>query len=187
MSSPATACAKDGTTVLGQNAGSACGGGTAYQCNWGVPWAVSNTLSYGYAAFNGNNCGKCYQLDFTGGKVQGKSMIVQVINVGDMGAGTFDLLIPGGGVGANNACTAGSNPQWGSGKNPGVRYGGFPSTCGSNMSCITSMCQAAFGNNSALMAGCDWYTGWFGGSSNPGVRYAQVSCPSAITSKSGMR
>ena len=186
MSSAATACAKDGVTKLPESAGTACGGGTAYQCSWGAPWSVSPTLSYGYAAFNGNTCGKCYQLDFSG-KLAGKSMIVQALNTGGIAANQFDLLIPGGGVGANNACTGtASIDQWGN-VSGGSTFGGFPSTCGSNMSCITTMCQTAFGGDAGLMAGCDWYTGWFAGTSNPSMVYAQVPCPADITNRSGLK
>ncbi|MEI8634903.1 hypothetical protein P4S72_28405 [Vibrio sp. PP-XX7] len=43
--------------------------------------------------------------------MQGKTMIVQALNIGyDVSGGQFDLLVPGGGVGAFNACSA----QWGS-------------------------------------------------------------------------
>jgi hypothetical protein len=192
-SNPATSCGKDGGSQVGADTQSVCSGGSAYQCNWGVPWQVSSTLSYGYAAFNGTNCGKCYQLDFTGAgdnpgaqTLKGKSMIVQAINIGDIGANHFDILIPGGGVGANNGCSGG-NGMWTSGAATGVTYGGFLATCGNNASCITDMCKAAFGSNTSLMAGCTWFTGWFAAANNPGIKYAEVSCPGEITTKSGLR
>jgi hypothetical protein len=156
-----------------------------------VPWEVGPNLSYGFAAFN-STCGKCYQLDFTGAgdnpgaqALKGKSLIVQAVNTGGIAADQFDLLIPGGGVGANNACTMNGN-QWNSAPG-GVTYGGFLATCGNNMSCVTSMCTAAFGSNSGLMAGCTWFTGWFNGANNPGINYAEVPCPAAITAKSGLK
>jgi hypothetical protein len=153
---------------------------------------VGSNLSYGYAAHNGGNCGKCYQLDFTGSgdntgaqTLAGKIMIVQVVNTGGIAANQFDLLIPGGGVGANNACT-GSGKQWGD-VSGGSTYGGFLTTCGYNMSCITSMCTAAFGSNSGLMAGCNWFVGWFAAASNPSVKYAEVTCPAELTNKSSLK
>jgi hypothetical protein len=188
-SSPATSCGKDGTSSVGVDTQSICSGGTAYQCNWGAPWQVSSTLSYGYAAYNGNNCGKCYQLDFTGSgdnagaqSLKGKSMIVQAVNIGNIASNQFDLLIPGGGVGANNGC---SN-QWNN-ADLGSTNGGFLAACGTNTSCVTSMCQTAFGSNSGLMAGCTWFTGWFASANNPGIKYAEVSCPAEITNKSGLK
>ncbi len=191
-SSPATSCAKDGSTTVGPDDKNACEGGPAYQCNWGAPWQAGPNLSYGYAAFNGSNCGKCYQLDFTGTgdnagakALAGKTMIVQAVNIGSIEANQFDLLIPGGGVGVMDACTK-NNAQWGAGTG-GAQYGGFLTTCGTNMSCITDMCKTAFGSNAALMAGCSWFVGWFGAANNPGIKYAEVSCPAELSSKSGLR
>ncbi|MBN1611314.1 MAG: hypothetical protein JW940_32070, partial [Polyangiaceae bacterium] len=146
---PATTCGKDGNSTVGEDARNACeSGGTAFQCNWGVPWQVGPSLSYGYVAFNSGGCGTCYQLDFP----NGKTMIVQAINIGAMSGSNFDLLIPGGGVGAMNACTQ-NGAMWGN-VDAGVQHGGFLASCGPNMSCITDMCRNAFGSNAALMAGC---------------------------------
>jgi hypothetical protein len=191
--SPATSCSKDGNSVVGADTKNACeSGGSAYQCNWGSPWQVSDTLSYGYAAFNGTNCGKCYQLDFTGSgdnpgaqSLKGKHMIVQAINIGSIGSDHFDLLIPGGGVGVNNACSK-NTAMWSS-TDLGPDGGGFLAKCGNNMSCVTDMCKAAFGSNTALMAGCSWFTGWFAGANNPGVMYGEVPCPTELTNKSGLK
>jgi hypothetical protein len=173
------------------DAQSACSGGSAYQCYSMAPWSVSDTLSYGYAATGNGNpyCGKCFQFDFTGAgdnsraaALQGKSMIVQIINIGsDVASTQFDLLIPGGGVGAFDAC---SN-QWGT-SNLGAQYGGFLTGCNNNMSCVTDMCQATFETKSDLLAGCDWFTGWFNAADNPRINYAEVACPAALTSKSEM-
>ncbi len=186
MSSPATACAKDGSTVLGASSANACEGGPSYQCNWGAPWQVGPNLSFGFAAYNGTNCGKCYQLDFANtSTLAGKSMIVQAINVGAIAANQFDLLIPGGGVGSMNACV-GASGQWGA-VPAGATFGGFLSTCGTDTSCVTSMCQAAFGSNSALMASCNWFVGWFGAANNPPMKYAQVTCPIELTNRSGLK
>lgn len=68
--------------------------------------------------------------------LKGKTMIVQAINSGDIGADHFDLLIPGGGLGAMQQ---GCPKQWGS-VNMGTQYGGFLADCGTNMSCVTSIC-----------------------------------------------
>ncbi|HEY5961359.1 MAG TPA: endoglucanase, partial [Polyangiaceae bacterium] len=88
-------------------------------------------------------------------------------------------------VGINNACTGG-NGQWGN-ANAGSQYGGFLATCGNNMTCITDMCKTAFGSNSSLMAGCQWFVGWFAAANNPGIVYGEVPCPSELTSKSSLR
>jgi len=73
-------------------------------CYWGAPWSVSDTLSFGFAAYNGVDCGTCFQIQFTGKgqyndkdpgsvAINGKTMIVQVINIGGIAANQFDLLI----------------------------------------------------------------------------------------------
>jgi hypothetical protein len=183
---------------LGSNydAVNACqGGGTAFMCWSGVPWSLSDTLSYGYAAASGNNyaCGRCYQIQFTGTNnmngdkmgtpaLNGKTMIVQVINNGGVQATQFDLLIPGGGVGALNACST----QWGSSVDLGTQYGGWLSECNGSASCVQQKCQAAFSNKPDLMNGCNWFLNWFGASNNPDFAYQQVACPSALTQASGL-
>jgi hypothetical protein len=192
---PTHTCGKDGTSTVGNDTQSACGGGGGYMCYWGAPWSVSDTLSYGFAAYNGVDCGTCFQIQFTGKgqyndkdpgsmALNGKTMIVQVINIGGIAANQFDLLIPGGGVGANNACTGGS-AQW-SGANIGDTNGGMLTTCKDSGSCVSQMCQSAFGNMPQLLAGCNWVSGWFAAADNPQMVYQKTTCPPEITAKSGM-
>lgn len=100
-------------------------------CSNQIPWAVNNSLSYGYAAvrINGQTesqwCCACYELTFTSGPVAGKRMIVQATNTGgDLGDNHFDIALPGGGVGIFNGCTKQYNAPssgW------GARYGGVSS------------------------------------------------------------
>lgn len=150
-------------------------------------------MAYGFAAHNSVACGTCFELQFTGNgnsganpgaaAIKGKQMIVQVINIGGLAADQFDLLIPGGGVGAmTNGCTA----QWGSGTDFGVTYGGLLSECNDDPTCMQNKCQSVFGNFPSLLAGCNWFTGWFSSADNPQVIYKQVTCPSQITSKTGV-
>jgi hypothetical protein len=188
----------------GSNTDSACSGGGAYACWDMAPWAVSDTLAYGYAAFNGSQCGQCYELKFTGqsnsagndpgsAALCGKTMIVQVINIGNITQGQFDLMIPGGGVGQFNACTN----QWNvSGSALGEQYGGVQLTCqkqssdyGARKSCTTNACNNLFKNSNQanLLAGCKWGVDWLQAADNPKVVYRQVSCPSELTSKSGLQ
>ena len=78
------------------NAKSGCEGGSAYMCSSQSPWAVSDSLAYGFTAVSGSNptCCQCYQLTFTSGPVSGKKMIVQATNTGgDVGATQFDLAV----------------------------------------------------------------------------------------------
>lgn len=188
---PIASCSKENTRIGDKDAQSACNGGPAYMCWDYAPWKASETLSYGFAAYNGAPCGTCFQLMFTG-KTQngnaascapllGKTLVVQVINTGGIGSGQFDLLVPGGGVGDFNAC---SN-QWGS-SDLGAQYGGFLLGCNGSKSCVETKCSTIFAGKPALLAGCTWFTGWFNAADNPQLKYQQVPCPSAITSKSGM-
>jgi hypothetical protein len=169
-------CDINGKTLSDQNAQSGCTGGPAFQCLDYAPIEISDKVSYAWAAFNngGTQCGDCFQLALQGA-LSGKQMIVQIINTGDGGTDAFDLLIPGGGVGAMNGCSR----QW-SNAPLGQQYGGFHSTCGNNKDCIHNMCQKAFGDKADLMRGCDWYLNWFQMTSNPEVLYMKVSCPQEI-------
>ena len=185
-------CQKDGTTrITDKNAKSGCEGGPSYECYDFSPWYDASTnTSYGFAAHNGN-CGTCYMLQFTGesqnvssnagaAALKGQQMIVQAINIGNIGSDQFDLLIPGGGVGDFNGC----GTQFGFSSS--TKYGGLLSDCNNDPTCMKGKCQSAFGNIPALLAGCNWFTGWYSSAANPKVIYKQVSCPSQITSKSGV-
>ena len=191
---PVHTCGKDGTSTVNNDTQSACGGGGGYMCYWGAPWSVSDTLSFGFAAYNGVACGTCYQIQFTGKgqyndkdagsmAIKDKTMIVQVINIGGIASNQFDLLIPGGGVGANNACTGGS-AQWSS-ADIGDTNGGMLTTCKDDKNCVQQKCQAAFGNMPQLLAGCNWVTGWFAAADNPQMVYQKIACPPEISAKSG--
>lgn len=105
------------------NAVSGCtSGGTSYTCANNEPWAVSDSLAYGFAAVHiaggteSTWCCQCYQLTFTSGPASGKTLVVQATNTGgDLGSNQFDLLIPGGGVGIYNGCTS-QYGNWNGGK-----------------------------------------------------------------------
>jgi hypothetical protein len=185
---PMQSCSQSNARLSDNAAQSACGGGPAFMCWDFAPWSASDTLSYGFAAYNGVPCGTCFQLQFTGsshngdGKstspLSGKTMIIQI---GGIEANQFDLLIPGGGVGAFNAC---SN-QWGS-SDLGATYGGFLTGCNGDKTCVQDKCSTIFSSKPMLKAGCDWFTGWFNAADNPALKYQKITCPSQITSKSGL-
>lgn len=177
VSSPVMTCAKDGKSRVDANTKNGCDGGTAYTCAAQQPWAVDSALAYGFAAANvagGNEstwgCA-CYQLTFTSGPVSGQKMVVQVTNTAsDLGSNHFDLLIPGGGVGIFNGCTAQYNAPadgW------GARYGGISSA---------SQCSQL---PTDLQPGCQFRFGWFKNAENPKFVFHRVKCPSAITAKTG--
>ena len=192
---PVPSCDKGGTTRVGVDGKNGCeGGGSAFECYDFSPWYDSGTnLAYGFAAYNGVACGTCFMLQFTGGgnsgpndgaaALKGQQMVVQVINIGGIAANQFDILIPGGGVGAMNGCST----QWGSSTDLGVQYGGLLSECKGDATCMKGKCSSVFGGiSSVLKAGCDWFTGWYSSADNPNLVYKQVSCPSQLSGKTGL-
>lgn len=205
--SPVRTCSLANAAV-DSNTQSACGGGEAFQCWSMAPWQVSSTLSYGFAATsNGDICGRCFQLQFTGASfnagadpgsstLTGKTMVVQALNVGgDVGNHQFDLLVPGGGVGQFNACSK----QWNlSASDLGAQYGGFLATCKQQLggngaglsalkSCVAQKCTSVFASRSAeLAAGCRWFVDWFQVADNPALKFREVRCPAELTARSGM-
>ena len=180
-------------------------GGEAFTCYRHAPFAICEDLAYGFAAVPAGSyaCGTCFQIDFDGGfrhgepkpahaLVQGKTMIVIASNIGhDVSGGQFDLMIPGGGLGAfKEGCAR----QWGiDGTNEalvGKTYGGFTSTCqeqlgwdaapGAIKGCVRTMCDNLFGNNPALRdlwEGCIWYVDWMHAVDNPTFTYKAIECP----------
>jgi hypothetical protein len=166
------------------------------------PQVVSDSLAYAFAAFDGASCGTCYQLTFTGTsndgtmdmgsqEICGKSIIVEVVNTGGLQSNQFDLLIPGGGVGANDACST----QWGVPTSQlGVQYGGLMLQCEQQdnynyaqyTACTISACQSLFPKTPTMEAGCEFIVNWMQGANNPNVKYTQVTCPSQLTSVSGV-
>ncbi|KAF2789279.1 carbohydrate-binding module family 1 protein [Melanomma pulvis-pyrius CBS 109.77] len=179
VNSPVISC--DATDNLGLSPARRDGcesGGGSYACSDLSPWAVSNDLSYGYAGVNlaATNetawCCSCYQLSFTSGPVNGKKMIVQVVNSGtDLGNDQFDLAIPGGGQGNTQGCSV----EWGKPDIWGAPYGGVAHR---------EDCDAF---PDALKGGCYWRFDWFRNSDNPTVTWEKVTCPEALSYVSGCR
>ncbi|MCB9568319.1 MAG: endoglucanase [Myxococcales bacterium] len=180
---------------------------SAFTCSSNAPWAVSDTLAYGFAAVpaSGDICGRCYRLDFDGSghysaqdpgsvALAGKAMIVQATNIGyDVGGGQFDILTPGGGVGLFDACSF----QWGVDKAElGATYGGFMTACqemfggdhAKQKECVLGRCDAVFADPALaeLRAGCHWYVDWYEAADNPNLHYQEVACPPELVAISGI-
>ncbi|KAK0311826.1 hypothetical protein LTR01_002740 [Friedmanniomyces endolithicus] len=178
VSAPITTCDIHDKPLTDANAASGCtSGGSAYMCSDQSPWAVNDTMAYGFAAVSipggteSSWCCACYELTFTSTAIAGKKMIVQATNTGaDLASGQFDLAIPGGGVGNYNGCT----DEWGAPASGwGAQYGGISSnTCSSFPSALQPGCNFRFGS-------------YFERADNPAVDYKQVTCPKALTDKTG--
>ena len=123
----------------------------------------------------------------------GKTMIVQATNIGfDVGGGQFDVMTPGGGVGAFDACSF----QWNVDKAElGATYGGFMTYCqqqsqdhATQKQCVLDRCAAVFDEPglAELKAGCEWYVGWYEAADNPNLKFQEVACPAALVAISGI-
>ncbi len=197
-SNPMKSCDKSNNTLSDNDAKNACeSGGNAFMCWDDAPWQVGDKLAYGFIAapMDKFTCGRCYHLQFDGSShnggnqagtqaLNGKHMIVQIINNGGVATDQFDLLIPGGGVGALNACTS-LGDQLGS-ADIGAKEGGILTECNGDLNCTKMKCDAAFAGKQGLLDGCNWFLGWYGGADNPNFTYQQIACPAEITNKSGL-
>lgn len=172
-----------------------------FSCTDMAPIAVNDTLSYAYVAGSGAQykfgCGKCYHLQYNGGKndgdvkkthkaLNGKHIVVMVSNIGyDVEVGQFDLLIPGGGVGAFDALST----QLGltDASVLGANGGGIGRVCFEQVGwdgevadfqkCIVDGCEKAFSKWPNLLRGCKWYAEWYMAADNPTYNWEEVECP----------
>ena len=197
----AKTCDAKGKTPIGNNNGSICSNGQGTTCTSQTPIIVSEKLAYAFAATPGNDntCGKCFALTFTGqGKyetkanhqaLKGKTLVVMASNIGyDVQGGQFDVMIPGGGVGAFNGC---ANMGWG---DQGAQYGGLLSKCEDEVGydgdllnkrkqCLTEKCNKSFANDSEAKEGCLFLATWMEAAGNPLHTYKEVECPQALIQK----
>ncbi|MCL2259943.1 MAG: hypothetical protein FWC15_01155 [Fibromonadales bacterium] len=179
---------------------SSCDGGNSYTCWDMVPWKENDNLAYAFAATPSDQCGQCFELEFDGtfqhgnaqathAAIKGKKLIVMGSNMGgDVHAGQFDVLVPGGGVGQFDSFSG----QIGVNNSVlGSQYGGILAACGNPgtvsqaQSCIRDGCTKAFGKSGQewLKAGCEFYADWFMGANNPNMTYKTVTCPQALVDR----
>jgi hypothetical protein len=193
-------CQVNGSTEIAANDNnkSSCDGGNSYTCFDFTPYKVNDNLAYAFAASPTDKCGKCFQIQFNGGfqhgtpnathqAIKGKTLIVMTSNMGgDVGAGQFDILVPGGGVGIFNSFSS----QIGvSASSLGEQYGGLLSACEKELnynssqykSCLTTKCNIF--TNATLKAGCLFYANWFEAANNPTMLYKEVTCPQYLIDK----
>mmetsp|Transcript_62000 Transcript_62000/g.135582 ORF Transcript_62000/g.135582 Transcript_62000/m.135582 type:complete len:468 (+) Transcript_62000:112-1515(+) len=199
---PIRSCSsKTGEKLFDADTKSVCDGGTAASCPDNQPFVVKPSLSMGFAAaavsgahgLTGDaNCGQCYELYFSdkqhitangdiwGGAhpdLQGKSMIIQVTNIGyDVtGDHSFDIQIPGAGQGIfTNGCA-----------NQFSTFSVEAFDCANNY----GGCQDSTGCSKlpeSLQAGCHWRYEWLkwntgAKTNNPYVDFRRVKCPTQLT------
>lgn len=201
--SPINSCNSTGDNAVSAETASACdGGGSSTTCNSFAPWAYSDEVSFGFVATHsgsGVTCGTCYHIQFTGSShnggadpgsqaLNGKTMIVMATNIGNdvSSDGQLDLLIPGGGVGANYGCDVAWGVSQGHG-DLGAQYGGLRSGCSGDLNaiktCVANKCQKLFESRGLdeMYDACMWYVDWFQAADNPNFRVETISCPSELT------
>ena len=168
-----------------------------------IPFAINDTLAYAFGAVPGANsagtCGKCFELTFTGEgkyethlnhqKMKGKKLIVMASNIGyDVSGGQFDIMIPGGGVGAFDGCTELLKVDL------GMRTGGLLFSCeievGYNgteeemyegrKACLIEKCKNTFSQYPVLEEGCLFLANWMEAAGNPSHTYREVECPKEL-------
>ena len=113
-------------------------------------------------------------------------------NIGyDVSGGQFDIMIPGGGVGAFDGCS----DLWKT--DLGQRTGGLLFSCeievGYNgteeemyiqrKECLTKRCNATFAKFPELLKGCLFLADWMEAAGNPMHTYKEVACPAELKEK----
>jgi hypothetical protein len=217
----AKACSRANVELGSSTAGarSSCdAGGSAYTCFDQIPFVDPGdpNVAYAFAATPGgsNSCGKCYELEFTGGfqhgtpyathqAISGRRLIVMASNIGyDVAGGQFDVMIPGGGLGAFDSFSEQIGHSSSLNAFPsslGQRYGGFLADCENELrwgngtlaqyqTCLRNKCDAAFTGTAQaqLREGCRFYADWFMAANNPQVRWREVACPAILANRYGV-
>jgi hypothetical protein len=175
---PVQTCSKDESPLKDFSAGTGCNGGNAYSCSDQQPWAVNDTLSYGFAGIfiQGHVedfwCCACYRLDFTSEPLLGKSMIVQASNTAyDVSTSNrFSLAIPGGNTTSEDACAK--------------QFSVSQSVFGDTNRGVQSKDDCAR-LPASLRDGCEWRFDWFQDALYPNATFTRVVCPSDLTEMTG--
>ncbi len=181
VSAPVAACSADDSPLADLMERNGCDeNGSAFTCSNQQPWAVNDTLAYGFAAAHMSHttevstCCACYQLAFHSGALQGKSMVVQVTNTGaDLGSNHFDIAVPGGGQGLFSGCFA---------QFPDVPFSAWGAQEGGNMN--SSGCARL---PASLQPGCHFRYDWASGLRQHDAAFQRVKCPEEIVARSGCR
>ena len=187
------------------------GGGAAgaFTCTDMVPVAINDTLSYAFVAGpKGQGCGKCYHFQYDGHfnnesennkpkethkGLTGKHVIAMASNIGhdvDPSSTQFDMMIPGGGVGAFD----GLSLQVGADMRTSVANdGGFITSCQQKLgydahleeyqNCVKEYCSLYFSNLPNMLQGCNWFADWFMAADNPNFYWEEVECPQYLIDK----
>ena len=194
-------CDKNMNLITDASSKSMCEGGPATTCLSQIPFTINgcDNIGFAFAACPTTNaCGRCALLEFTGEgkyetrenhkKLKGKKLIVMASNIGyDVNEKQFDIMIPGGGVGAFNGC---ANIL---GTNLGKQYGGFLSDCEDEVGwndesaiyskrkeCLINKCNSIFSNNYSAKEGCLFLATFLEAAGNPLHTFKEIECPQVL-------
>ena len=203
----ARTCNAQGQTMKkgDDNIKSICDGGQAGVCTDQAPVVINDNLAYAFAAGPGNeyagSCGSCFLLTFNGNSqhttdartkaLVGKQLVIMISNIGyDVQGNQFDIMIPGGGVGAFDGCSA----LWGI--DQGARQGGYLNECGGAdelksdaevakvQKCLEEKCNSKFASIPSAKAGCLFHAQWLMAANNPQFTFQELeSCPQELSSR----
>ena len=187
-----------------KNTKSKCDGGPATTCLSQKGFTINgcDNLGFAFAAVPGAGakiCGRCFLLEFTGeGKYEtkknhrllaNKKLIVMASNIGyDVNDGQFDVMIPGGGVGAFNGCTDILGTAL------GAQYGGLLSDCENEIGwnyeddilytkrkeCLVNKCNNIFSSKTKAKEGCLFLANFLEAAGNPNHNYKEIECPDIL-------
>jgi len=180
VTAPVGSCQRDGWTAVDADEKNGSNDGEkSYMCNSNQPWAMNDNLAYGFALAGfrvqpeHDWCCACYELKFTSGPVEEKSMIVQVIGheFQFVDEPYFSLLIPASSEIHEFACVE----QWNATIGWSPKYDGITSRSECNKLPLS------------LQPGCFWRFDWFKNADKPDVTHRRVKCPPELTQKSNCR
>jgi hypothetical protein len=202
-------------------------GSNAYTCFDTAPMIINDTLAYAFVATHYNTlaCGECARLQFntdwtydtnpriTHRALKGKTLIVIANNTGTVDENQFDIMIPGGGLGANDCfseqlglapksydlelgrvsggllseCIFGTEAQNGDYRDKLVGLGkneGTRAPLNEWQECLRQKCHRVFdGKSQNLLDGCLWHAEWFMSADNPEAEWVKMPCPQKLVDK----
>ena len=184
------------------SATSKCDGGSATACFSQVPFLIDgcDNIGFAFGAVPSLGCGKCFLLEFTGKgafttkgnhrALKTKKLIMMAIDKSFHASdGTFEILVPGGGVGIyKDRCLGVFSTDIGD------DWGGLLSVCeaedglidteehnNARKQCLVKKCTEAF--TGEAREGCLFYSYFLEAASNPTFTYKEIECPQVLKDK----
>ena len=194
-------CDVNMTRLFDYSAKSYCDGGPATTCVSHSPFVIDGCDDIGFAFgtlpySTPNYCGKCFLLEFTGEgafttkdthrALKGKKLIIMGIHRGyNQDEGTFELLVPGGGIGWLGKCDGVFEGDL------GAKYGGLLTDCQDEAgmsddeksntgrkNCLIRKCKEVF--TGQAREGCLFHSYFLQAAGNPVMNFTEIECPQVL-------